>query len=344
MLKFVKRLKNFEKREVVMAKICIYGVGAVGGFMGTLLAQSGNQVSAVARGNTLESIKKKGMRLEMDGQVITRPVAISDDPADLGVQDIVIVAVKSQAMTAVAEAIAPLIGPQTLVLTAMNGVPWWFFQGFGDECLGLCLKSVDPTGSIAAAIPADQVVGGVVYGSYFQHEPGFACNKFGKRIVVGRPDGANNDTLEALAGVLTRAGMEIEITQSIQREIWFKLWGNMTMNPVSAITGATCDRVLDDPLVNRFCLNIMEEAAQIGARFGCPIEQSGEQRNSLTRELGAFKTSMLQDVEAGRSVELDALVASVREIGCHLGIETPNIDILLGLARLHARVRGLYPV
>ena len=142
-----------------MAKICIYGVGAVGGFMGTLLAQSGNQVSAVARGNTLESIKKKGMRLEMDGQVITRPVAISDEPADLGVQDIVIVAVKSQAMTAVAEAIAPLIGPQTLVLTAMNGVPWWFFQGFGDECLGLCLKSVDPTGSIAAAIPADQVVG-----------------------------------------------------------------------------------------------------------------------------------------------------------------------------------------
>jgi len=231
----------------------------------------------------------------------------------------------------------------SIPLTAMNGVPWWFFQGFGDQCRGLCLESVDPKGTIAAAIPGNQVVGGVVYGSYFQHEPGFVCNKFGKRIVVGRPDGTVNEPLEELAGILTQAGMEIEIAQSIQREIWFKLWGNMTTNPVSAITGATCDRVLDDSLVNQFCLSIMDEAAQIGARFGCPIQQSGEERNALTRELGAFKTSMLQDVEAGRFVELDALVASVREIGQHLGIETPNLDTLLGLARLHARVRGLYP-
>jgi 2-dehydropantoate 2-reductase len=138
--------------------------------------------------------------------------------------------------------------------------------------------------------------------------------------------------------------MEIEISGNIQRDIWFKLWGNMTMNPVSAITGATCDKILDDPLVNRFCLNIMAEAAQIGATFGCPIAQSGEERNAVTRKLGAFKTSMLQDVEAGRSVELDALVTAVQEIGRHVGIDTPCIDTLLGLARLHARVRGLYPV
>ena len=326
-----------------MTKICVYGVGAVGGFMGALLAQSGCEVSAVARGETLKSIRENGLRLEMDGKVITQPVMVSDDPLKLGVQDVVIVAVKSQAMESVALGIPALIGPKTLVLTAMNGVPWWFFQGFGGKCQGLCLKSVDPTGAIAGAIPENQVVGGVVHGSFFLNEPGFANHKFGKKIIIGKPDGTIDEPLKNLAEVLSSAGMEIEMTQAIQRDIWFKLWGNMTMNPVSAITGATCDRVLDDPLVNRFCLDIMEEAAQIGARFGCPIQESAEARNAMTRKLGAFKTSMLQDVEAGRSVELDALVASVREIGHHLGLETHNIDILLGLSRLHARTKGLYP-
>ena len=326
-----------------MKKVCIYGVGAVGGFMGALLAQSGCEVSAVARGATLESIRKNGLRLEMDGKVIAMPITVSDNPVDLGVQDVVIVAVKSQAMTAVADGIPPLIGPRTMVLTAMNGVPWWFFDGFGDGCRGLRLSSVDPAGSIAAAIPTAQVVGGVVHGSFSLNQPGFARHVFGKKIILGKPDGSTDEPLERLVGMLGKAGMEIEITNAIQREIWFKLWGNMTMNPVSAITGATCDKILDDPLTNRFCLNIMDEAARIGAGFGCPIEQSGEERNAVTRKLGAFKTSMLQDVENGRSVELDALVASVREIGHHLGIDTPNIDTLLGLARLHARVKGLYP-
>jgi 2-dehydropantoate 2-reductase len=326
-----------------MKKICIYGVGAVGGFMGALLARRGCEVSAVARGATLAAIKKNGLRLEMDGEVITRPITVSDNPADLGVQDLVIVAVKAPSLSSVAENIPALIGSQTTVLTAMNGVPWWFFDGFGNACQGLPLKSVDPTGAVAAAIPTRQVVGGVVHGSFSLNEPGFARHGFGKKIIIGKPDGMPSAPLQTLAKLLGEAGMEIEISENIQREIWFKLWGNMTMNPVSAITGATCDKILDDPLVNRFCLNIMAEAAQIGATFGCPIAQSGEERNALTRKLGAFKTSMLQDVEAGRAVELDALVASVQEIGRHVGIDTPNIDTLLGLARLHAQVRGLYP-
>ncbi len=327
-----------------MKKICIYGVGAVGGFMGALLARSGCDVSAVARGETLEAIKQNGLRLEMDGEVIAQPITASDNPADLGVQDLVIVAVKAQALPSIAEKIPALIGPQTTVLTAMNGVPWWFFNGYGKSCEGLRLKSVDPTGAIEQAIPASQVVGGVVHGSFSLMEPGFARHGFGKKIIIGKPDGATGEPLTKLANMLGQAGMAVDITDNIQREIWFKLWGNMTMNPVSAITGATCDKILDDPLVNRFCLNIMAEAAQIGAVFGCPIEQSGEERNAVTRKLGAFKTSMLQDVEAGRSVELDALVASVQEIGHHAGIDTPYIDTLLGLARLHAQVRGLYPV
>ena len=326
-----------------MKKICIYGAGAVGGFMGALLACSGCDVSAVARGATLEAIKKNGLRLEMDGEVIAQPIRVSDNPADLGVQDLVIVAVKAQSLPSVAEGMPALISPQTTILTAMNGVPWWFFDGFGGTCEGLRLKSVDPSGAVAEAIPTGQVAGGVVHGSFSLNEPGFARHGFGKKIIIGRPDGALGAPLPELAGLLGEAGMEIDITEHIQREIWFKLWGNMTMNPVSAITGATCDRILDDPLVNRFCLDIMAEAAQIGATFGCPIEQSGEARNALTRKLGAFKTSMLQDVEAGRSVELDALVGAVREIGRHVGLDTPAIDTLLGLARLHARVRGLYP-
>ena len=326
-----------------MTKICIYGPGAVGGFIGALLSQSGCDVCAVARGAALEAIRENGLRLRMEERVISQTIAASDNPSDLGVQDLVIVAVKAQSLPSIAEGIPALIGPRTTVLTAMNGVPWWFFDGFGEACEGLRLKSIDPTGTVAGAIPTGQVVGGVVHGSFTIEEPGFARHGFGKKIIIGKPDGSAGEPLGQLAAMLGDAGMEIEISGNVQREIWFKLWGNMTMNPISAITGATCDRILDDPQVNRFCLDIMAEAAQIGAGFGCPIDQSGEERNALTRKLGAFKTSMLQDVEAGRAVELDALVASVREIGQHLGMATPNIDTLLGLARLHARVRGLYP-
>jgi 2-dehydropantoate 2-reductase len=166
---------------------------------------------------------------------------------------------------------------------------------------------------------------------------------FGKRLIIGEPDGSDSKRVHALAALLSKAGLDMVVSSTIQAEIWFKLWGNMTMNPVSAITGATCDRILDDPLVNRFCLDVMAEAARIGAGINCPIAQSGEARNAVTRELGAFKTSMLQDVEAGKAVELDALVSVVREIGQKIGEPTPQIDTLLGLARLHARVRGLYP-
>ena len=326
-----------------MKRICIYGVGAVGGFFGALLARQGCEVSAVARGATLDALKKSGLRLQLENELLTQPIKVSDDTKDLGIQDIVVVAVKAQSLSGIASGISALIGPKTTILTAMNGVPWWFFDGFGKSCSGLRLKSVDPTGSIATAIPASQVVGGVVHGSFTLNEPGFARHGFGKKMIIGKPDGKQTGSLQELARLLTEAGFEIEISRHIQRDIWFKLWGNMTMNPVSAITGATCDKILDDPLVTRFCLNIMAEAAQIGSLIDCPIDQSGEERNALTRKLGAFKTSMLQDVEAGRSVELDALVSAVQEIGQHVGIDTPTINTLLGLARLHAQVRGLYP-
>lgn len=326
----------------MMRKVCLYGAGAVGGFIGALLAKAGSQLSAVARGATLMALQEQGVRLQLADELVTVPVRACANPADLGVQDLVIIAVKAQSMPEVAAGIGPLLGPETLVLTAMNGVPWWFFDGFGGEYAGLRLEAVDPGGRIAAAIPGQALVGGVVHGSFVLKEPGFVRHVQGRRLIIGEPNGEDSARLQLLGQLLQTAGIEVERSRCIQQEIWFKLWGNMTMNPVSALTGATCDRILDDPLVVDFCLRVMAEAAAIGARIGCPIDQSGEERNAVTRKLGAFKTSMLQDVEAGRSVELDALVSAVREIGQGVGIATPNTDTLLGLARLHARVRGLY--
>ena len=324
-------------------KVCIYGAGAVGGFIGVQLSRLNCELSVVEVGATLEAIHKHGLRVKTHKEVITEKVRATDDPATLGAQNLIVIAVKAPALSQVAKRIAPLIGPNTVVLTAMNGVLWWFFDGFGGRHSGMRLESVDPNGEIAAAIPSSHVVGCVVHGSFSLIEPGFTRLGSGARLIIGEPDGSDSDRVRTLAALLSDAGLDTFVSLKIQADIWFKLWGNMTMNPISAITSATCDQILGDPLVNRFCLDAMDEAARIGTEIGCPISQSGEERNALTRELGAFKTSMLQDVEAGKSVELDALVGAVREIGQKVGEPTPNIDALLGLARLHARVRGLYP-
>jgi 2-dehydropantoate 2-reductase len=324
-------------------KVCIFGAGAVGGLLGARLGESGADVSVVARGATAAALRRHGLRVQSGDAVTASAVAVAEDPAALGPQDVVVVAVKGPSLREVAARIAPLLHADTTVLTAMNGVPWWFFRGFGGKFAGMRLTAIDPAGAIAAAIPDHYVVGCVVHLSCATPEPGLSRLAFGNQLIIGEPDGGISPRVEGLAGMLTRAGFATTVSASIQSDIWYKLWGNMTMNPVSALTGATCDRILDDPLVYRFCLAAMAEAAAIGTAIGCPIAQSGEDRIAVTRKLGAFKTSMLQDVEAGKPVELDALVTVVREIGALAGVATPNIDALLGLARLHAQARGLYP-
>ena len=323
-------------------KVCIYGAGAIGGYIGAQLAVSGCEVSAVARGATLEALREHGIRLQLKDALVTAKVRAAHDPRELGPQDLVVIAVKTTALVEVAARIQPLLGSGTIVLPAMNGVPWWFFNGFGGRCQGMRIESVDPGGAIGEAIPARHVVGCVVHASCSVSAPGIVRHGAGNRLIVGEPDGKQSERVRDLVAQLVRAGFDATTSNCIQADVWYKLWGNMTMNPVSAITGATCDRILDDPLVSAFCLAIMREAAAIGAKIGCPISQSGEDRNAVTRQLGAFKTSMLRDVEAGRPVELDALVSAVREIGEKTGTATPNIDALLGLARLHARTRDLY--
>jgi 2-dehydropantoate 2-reductase len=324
-------------------KICIYGAGAIGCFLGTRLASAGGDVAAIARGATAQALRRHGWRLETGGALISAPARVVESPTELGVQELVVVAVKGPALVSVAASIAPLLGPDTTVVTAMNGVPWWFFQGFGGGCEGMQLESIDPDGRVAAAIPARTVIGCVVHASCTTPEPGLTRNVVGRRLIFGEPRGGPSPQLSALGKLFRGAGFDVELSDCIQRDIWYKLWGNMTMNPVTALTGATGDKVLDDPLVNGFCLAVMREAAAIGERIGCGIAESPEQRNLVTRKLGAFKPSMLQDVEAGRPVEIDVLLSAPREIGAALGQPTPYMDALLGLARLQAQTRGLYP-
>jgi 2-dehydropantoate 2-reductase len=324
-------------------KICIFGAGAVGGFIGGRLARAGVPVAAIARGEAARALRVHGFRLREGDVESSAPVRVASDPDELGPQDVVVVAVKGPSLASVAARIGPLLGRETVVVTAMNGVPWWFFEGFGGALCGTRLRSIDPDGRIAAAIPAHHVVGCVVHASCATPEPGVVRHVIGDELIVGEPGGASTPRVERLAALLVTAGFRTSVSTSIQTAIWYKLWGNMTTNPVSALTGATTDRILEDPLVNRFCLMVMREAAAIGAAIGCPVAQSGEDRNAITRKLGAFKTSMLQDVEAKRPVEIDALLAAPREIGERVGIATPSIDALLGLSRLHARGLGLYP-
>jgi 2-dehydropantoate 2-reductase len=230
----------------------------------------------------------------------------------------------------------------------MNGVPWWFLRTPAlSQRLGpaqLQLKSVDPHGDIEVALPFRQVLGCVVHLTCSQPQPGVVVHGFGDRLIIGEPMGSLSDRVERVSQAFASAGFHAEPSADIRRDIWFKLWGNMTTNPVSALTGATADRILDDPLVRSFMLRTMAEAAAIGEQVGCPINQSGEDRLVVTRQLGAFKTSMLQDSEANRSLEIDALVGAVHEIGLRLGVPTPNIDTVLGLTRLMARTRRLYPL
>ena len=253
-----------------------------------------------------------------------------------------IITVKAQSLPALAPSLRALLAAETMVMPAMNGVPWWF--GPSTEPLkGQPLESVDPGGHIAATIPLRHVVGCVVHASAATTAPGVAVHRMGRGLIVGEPAGPSSARISSLAEVLSRAGFEVTCSTRIRYDAWYKLWGNMTMNPLSALTGATTDRMLDDELLRTFCVTAMREAAAVGARIGCDVHQSAEDRFAVTRKLGAFRTSMLQDVDGGRTLELDALVGAVREIGQRVGVATPAIDTLFGLARLFGRVRGLYP-
>jgi 2-dehydropantoate 2-reductase len=327
----------------VFQRVAVVGAGAIGGWLAVHLAQAGCELSVLARGQTLTSLQRDGLTLRSGASTATVPVNASNDGATLGVQDLVVIAVKAPALASVAQQIAPLLGPDTVVLTAMNGVPWWFLDGFGGAVAGTALASIDPSGEIARAIPTRHVVGCVVHASCSLDAPGVVRHHFGDGLIVGEPGGGVSARVQALAALLQQAGFKATASPQIQKDIWYKLWGNMTVNPISALTGATTDLILGDDLVRGFVSAVMLEAKAIGENIGIPIDQQPDDRHAVTRKLGAFKTSMLQDVEAGKPVELDALVSAVRELGQLTGVATPFTDALLGLSRLQAQTLGLYP-
>jgi 2-dehydropantoate 2-reductase len=329
--------------SIKIHRIAIVGAGSIGGWIGAKLSRSqGVQLSVLARGATLSALQRDGLQLQLKGEQIRTAVSASQHAAELGEQDLVVLAVKAPAVREVAAQIKPLLGPHTLLLSAMNGVPWWFFDGFGGAWAGSQLQSVDPQGQIAALLPSAHIIGSVVHASCSTSSPAVVQHHFGNGLIIGEPSGQETPRVQALLALLQEAGFDATLSPQIQKDIWYKLWGNMTMNPISAITGATTDKVLDDDLLRGFISAVMLEAKAIGEKIGIPIAQQPEDRHQVTLKLGAFKTSMLQDVEAGRVVELDALVSSVREIGQLVQLPTPYTDALLGLARVHARKRGLY--
>ncbi len=327
-------------------KYCVYGLGSIGGHLAAALAAAGADVSVVARGKTLDAVRKFGIRVAVAGSDEYRsfPVAASDDAREFSSADCVILAVKSTALQSISDSLAEMINPNTTVLTAMNGVPWWFFHGLNTDFDSTRLGSVDPGGRMSRAVPASQVVGGVVHLSASVVAPGIVRHAAGRKLIIGAPDGnaRMQARVSAVHADLTRSGFDVDISDRIQKDVWYKLWGNMSLNPISALTGATTDRILGDPLLREFVMRCMVEADIVGSRLGLSIEQSPADRLRLTEQLGSIRPSMLQDVAAGRHIELDALVGAVLEIGRELGVPTPNIDALQGLSRVHGREHGVY--
>jgi 2-dehydropantoate 2-reductase len=325
-------------KKVIKTRACVIGAGAVGGLFVQALAKAGWDMSTLARGETLAAIRSNGLRI--DNERID--VIATDDPSTAGPQDYLILAVKAPAMPQAAPQLQPLVGPDTVIVSTMNGVPWWFFHGFGAALAGTRLESVDPGGVIAAAMPAEQAVGCVVHLSSINAGPAVIQRGKGNRLIIGNPSGQIDDKTRTLNNALKEGGFEVEATTEIQKEIWSKLWGNMNMNPISALTGSTGDRILRDPLTNQLVRRMMIEHLWIGQKIGIDLGMTIDERFAITRKLGAFKTSMLQDLEGKRPLEIDALLASVIEIGALVGAPTPYCDMVLGLIRQRAANVGLY--
>jgi 2-dehydropantoate 2-reductase len=324
-------------------RTAVIGAGAIGGLIAASLARAGHEVSVLARGKTLAALRESGIRiLNGAGRMSAVAVRASDEAAELGAQDFVVIALKAHALPLIAASLRPLIGARTAVVSAMNGLPWWFLDGSDTPLAGQRIEAVDPGGAVSCALPAERALGCVVHLSASTDAPGVVRRGAGNRLIVGAANAAFAPTARAFASALAAGGFDVEATDDIRTEIWAKLWGNMNMNPLSALTGSTADRLLDDPFTYALVLRMMEEAEAIGARLGLSTGVNAAARVAVTRELGAFKTSMLQDMEANRPLEIDPILGVFPELGRKLGLPTPFCDAVLGLVRQRASNSGLY--
>ena len=323
-------------------RICVYGAGAIGGFLGVLLKRAGADVSLVARGAHLEAMKRQGLKLEMEDEEIVSHLTCTDDPKELGPQDFVIVALKAHSIPAVVPAMQPLLGNDTAVVTAVNGIPYWYFYGHGGPLQDSVVESVDPGGAQWHKLGPERAIGCVVYPATEVVAPGTIKHIYGKKVPLGEPDGSRSPRIEKLSQLFAAAGLEAPVRENIRDEIWLKLWGNVSFNPISALTHATLDTIAFDPGTRAVAHAMMLEAKAIGDRLGINFRVDVERRIDGAGKVGAHKTSMLQDLERGRPMEIDALVTSVQELGKRLSIPTPTIDTVLALVRQRARVAGLH--
>lgn len=325
-------------------KICIFGAGAIGGYMAVELALAGNaEVTCIARGPHLAAMKENGLKLILEnGEEKVAQVRCTDDPAEAGPQDYVIITLKAHSAAAVADQMTPLFGPETAVVTAQNGVPWWYFHQLGGPHDGTRVSAVDPGNRQWDVIGPERAIGCVVYPAAEIAEPGVIRHEYGDRFTLGEPSGEKTERVQALAKMLADAGLRAPVRPRIRDDIWVKLWGNVSLNPISALTGGTLAEMIDDPDVCAVIRTSMLEAQAVGEALGVRFAIDVDKRIAGARDVGDHKTSMLQDLELGRPMEIDALVASVRELGQIVGVATPTIDTVLGLVRQRARLAGCY--
>ena len=323
-------------------KICIFGAGAIGGYVGAKLAQAGADVSLVARGPHLKAMNENGLRLiEASGET-TVQVTASDNAADLGPQDYVIVTLKAHSVPAVVPHIQPLIGENTTIVSGVNGVPWWYFHKVGGDLEGTRLETVDPGNAQWDGFGPDRVLGCVVYPAAEVIEPGVVKHTEGNRFSLGEPDGSKSERAMALSKALSAAGLKAPVRPKIRDEIWVKLWGNLSFNPISALTHATLDVLCTDSATREVARNMMLEAQTIAEKLGVKFPIDVDRRIQGGADVGAHRTSMLQDLDQGRPMEIDALVGSVKELGRVTDTPTPTIDTVLALMALRAKTAGLY--
>ncbi len=322
-------------------KICIYGAGAIGCYLGAELALTGYQVTLIARGPHLEAMRASGLTLLKEGERKVLRVACTDDPAKVGSQDYVVITLKAHSVTAIVEQMLPLLGPETAVVTAQNGIPWWYFHKLEGPWEGQRLESADPGGRIWEVLGPERAIGCVVYPSCQIVEPGVVKHIQGRRFMLGEPDGSKSERVIGLSRALMASGLKAPVRPRIRDDIWLKLWGNVSFNPVSVLTLATLEQITADDGVRGVVRDMMTEAQSVADALEVKFAVDVDKRISWAGDVGAHKTSMLQDLESGRPMEIDALVATVSEMGRMVEVPTPTIDVVLAIVRLRARVAGV---
>ncbi len=322
-------------------KIAIYGAGAIGGYLGALLSEAGEDVSLIARGPHLTAMQKNGLTLHMQDKTIVSRAVRTDNPMELGPQDYVIIALKAHSAPLVVDAMQPLLAPHTAVVTAMNGMPWWYFYQIGTDLEGQQLQTVDPGAKQWTGIGPERAIGCVVYPACEVIEPGIIQHINGNRFILGEPSGEKTERVQALSKAFINAGLRSPV-RNIRDEIWVKLWGILCFNPISALTHATLDVIATDPGTRSVARNMMLEARAIGEKLGVKFSVDVEKRIDGAAAIGAHTTSMLQDLQLQRPMEIDALLTAIQELGEITRTPTPIIDTVLPLVQLRGRTAGCY--